>query len=152
MSIEDDDALDKEVRRHVYEHTAREELPPAAAATAAALSVSPPEVKASFRRLAAAHVFHLQSEGDEILMAYPFSAVPTSFVVKSAGRSYYANCVWDALGIPVMLRQDARVEASCGCCGTAMNLGVVNGSLEEAEGVVHFALPAARWWDNIVFT
>jgi hypothetical protein len=32
-----------------------------------------------------------------------------------------------------------------------MYLRVVNGSLEDAPGIVHFAIPAARWWDDIVF-
>jgi hypothetical protein len=84
-------------------------------------------------------------------MANPFSAVPTPFVVRVEDRSWYGNCIWDAMGIPAMLQQDAAIEASCGCCGTAMQLRVVNGSLEEASGIAHFAIPATRWWDDIVF-
>lgn len=143
--------FDAEVRRHVYDRVVSEGLPPTAAETAAALSRTPGEVLESFRRLSDAHVFVLQ-EGGEILMAAPFSAVPTPFVVKSGARSWYANCVWDALGIPAMLKCDAVVEASCGCCGTAMRFAVRGGALEEARGLAHFALPAARWWDNVVFT
>jgi len=55
------------------------------------------------------------------------------------------------MGIPAMLQQDATIEASCGCCGTAMHLAVADGSLEEAPGIAHFAIPAAHWWDDIVF-
>jgi hypothetical protein len=84
-------------------------------------------------------------------MANPFSAVPTPFLVKAGRRSYYGNCIWDAMGIPAMLKQDATVEASCGCCSTAMKLKITNGSLEEAHGIAHFAIPAAHWWDDIVF-
>lgn len=143
--------LDKEVRYHVYDHAMREGLPPTVAETSSALARSPDEVRASFQRLADGHVLVLQKEGGEILMANPFSAVPTPFLVEVGDRSYYGNCIWDAMGIPAMLKQDATIEASCGCCSTAMNLKVTNSSLEEARGLAHFAIPAARWWDDIVF-
>jgi hypothetical protein len=55
------------------------------------------------------------------------------------------------MGIPAMLHQDAVIRASCGDCGTAMTLRITNGSLEPAEGIAHFAIPAAHWWDDIVF-
>ena len=84
-------------------------------------------------------------------MANPFSAVPTPFLVRVGDRSWYGNCIWDATGIPAMPGQDASIEASCGCCGTAMHLAVSDGSLEEAPGIAHFAIPAAQWWDDIVF-
>jgi hypothetical protein len=93
----------------------------------------------------------LQKGSGEVLMANPFSAVPTPFLVKAGDCSYYGNCIWDAMGIPAMLKQDAFIEASCGCCSTAMNLKITNGSLEEARGLAHFAIPAAHWWDDIVF-
>ena len=147
-----DEELDRTVRRFVYDFAAREGRPPLVADAAAGLARVADEVAASFRRLAAARALVLQTESDEILMAPPYSAVPTPFVVESAGRSYYANCVWDALGVPAMLRRDARVETSCGCCGAALTLAVAGGALAESNGVVHFALPAARWWDDIAFT
>ena len=147
----DEDQLDKEVRRYVYNYVMREGLPPTAAETAAALSNALPVVKASFRRLADAHILVLQKGSGEILMANPFSAVPTPFLVRAADRSWFGNCIWDAMGIPAMLGQDAVINASCGCCGTAMELAVKNGSLEESPGLAHFAIPAAHWWDDIVF-
>ena len=145
-------AFDGEVRRVVYQRAMDDGLPPAASEVAAALSRTVEEVKESFQRLARAHVLVLQGGSGEVLMAAPFSAVPTPFLVESSGRVYYGNCVWDALGIPVVLGRDARVRASCGCCGSLMEMSVEGGALKEAAGVIHFALPAARWWQNIVFT
>ncbi len=144
-------AFDKAVRYHVYDYVMREGLPPTMAETSSALSRSSDEVRASFQRLADGHILVLQKGSGEILMANPFSAVPTPFLVKVEDRSYYGNCIWDAMGIPAMLRQDATIEASCGCCSTAMHLKVTNGELEKAHGIAHFAIPAARWWDDIVF-
>ena len=144
-------AFDKTVRYHVYDYTMREGLPPTIAETSTALSRSTDEVRASFQRLADGHIIVLQKQSGEILMANPFSAVPTPFLVKVGDCSYYGNCIWDAMGIPAMLKQDAVIEASCGCCSTAISLKVTNGSLEEARGIAHFAIPAAHWWDDIVF-
>lgn len=143
--------FDSVVRSHVYDYVMREGLPPTIAETSSALSRPPNEVRASFQRLADGHILVLQKGSGEILMANPFSAVPTPFLVKAGGRCYYGNCIWDAMGIPAMLKQDATIEASCGCCSTAMNLKVTNGSLQEASGLAHFAIPAAQWWDDIVF-
>ncbi len=110
------------------------------------------EIRAAYQRLAAAHVLVLQPESGEILMASPFSAVPTTFLVELEYFSCYGNCIWDALGIPAMLKQDAHIRTACADCGSALNLTITEGSLGPAEGIVHFALPARRWWDNIVFS
>src|SRR5262249_43787711 len=97
-------ALDKIVRYHVYDGGMREGLPPTIGETSSALARSPDEVGASFQRLADGHILVLQQESGEILMANPFSAVPTPFLVKVGDRSFYGNCIWDAMGIPAMLK------------------------------------------------
>jgi hypothetical protein len=152
MSDSREENSDREVRRSVYDFTEREGLPPTISQAASELSRGAEEIAASFVRLSNAHVLVLQRDSNEILMLPPYSAVPTPFVVESGGRTYFANCVWDALGVPAMLKRDAEIKTSCGCCGDAMKMRVVNGALAEAQGVVHFALPAARWWDDLVFT
>jgi len=144
--------LDREVRRYVYELTIARALPPTSEEAAAALGIAHPQVRAAFERLADAHEVVLQRETRELLMATPFSAVPTPFAVRVGALSYFANCAWDALGIPAMLKQDARVVTTCGCCSSAMQLDVRAGSLAPAAGIVHFGVPARRFWDNIVFT
>ena len=144
--------IDRFVRHYVYDHAMLEGLPPTTVETALALSYTLDEVQASFKRLAAAHIFVLQKETGEILMANPFSAVPTPFRVQVGSLTFFGNCIWDAMGIPAMLKQDAVIQASCSCCGTAMSLKITGNSLEPAPGLAHFAVPAAQWWDNIVFT
>jgi hypothetical protein len=144
-------AFDNEARRYIYDLVMNEGLPPTVAETAPALSTTPENVAASFQRLADGHILVLQRGSGEILMANPFSVVPTPFLVRAGDRCWYGTCIWDAMGIPAMLKQDATIEASCGCCGTAMHLAIADSSLEEASGIVHFAIPAAHWWDDIVF-
>lgn len=150
--MEDKELFDKKVRFHVYDMVMRSGKAPTISKTASALSSSEDEIRESYRRLADAHMLVLQKANGEILMANPFSAVPTPFVVKAGGVSYYGNCIWDAMGIPAMLKTDGLIEASCGCCGTAMSLEISDsGEVKDPKGIAHFAVPAKHWWDDIIY-
>src|SRR5262245_29098203 len=140
-------ATEQEVREYVYRITVQHGRPPHAAEAAAALGVSPGEVLDLFRKLGSRRLLALAPDSGEIVMAPPFSAVPTSFRVAVRDRSYFANCVWDSYGIAAALHEDADVEASCACCGEPMSLAVREGRPVPAEGIAHFAVPAAHWWD-----
>lgn len=140
---------DLELRRLIYDQLMGGGPVPVKTALARAAKIDLRETSAGLERLAAAHMLVLQGDG-EILMANPFSAVPTPFVVSTAQHSWYGNCIWDAMGIAAMTRREALVEASCGCCGSAMTLRVPQDCRAD-ERVAHFAIPAARWWDDIVF-
>jgi hypothetical protein len=104
----------------------------------------------ALQRLADGHVLVLDDAG-EILMAPPFSAVPTPFLVQTSTLRAFGNCIWDALGIAAMLQSDVEIATSCGDCGTAMGVAVRDGVV-AGDGLMHFALPARQWWQDIVFT
>ena len=76
---------------------------------------------------------------------------PASASSTDRGSSY-GNCIWDALGIPAMLGADARIETTCPDCREPLELRVRDGDLEPLDWVAHFAVPAARWWDDIGHT
>jgi hypothetical protein len=147
----EDATIDREVRRVIYERTLGTGRPPLAREIAPALGMSLDDVTESLCRLADAHILVLQQDVPEILMAAPWSAVPTPFVVDADGTRSFANCIWDALGIAAMHHADATITTSCGDCGTALVIRIENGTA-SGEGLVHFALPARQWWDDIVFT
>jgi hypothetical protein len=144
--------LDQLVRKFVYDKAMQRGTPPTLAETSTALAISLAEIQASFRRLAEGRILVLQPENGEILMANPFSAVPTPFLVELEAFSCFGNCIWDALGIPAMLAQDARIKTACADCGTAVELSVVDGQVRGDSGIIHFAVPARRWWEDVVFT
>ncbi len=143
---------DQRVRLFVFRETAETGRVPAVSVIADALHLSVEDVQATLSRLATGRVLVLAPGTTNIWMANPFSAVPTPFRVAARGRTYFGNCIWDALGIPAILGADATVETTCGDCGEPMTLEVRSGTLARAGGVVHFAVPAARWWDNIGYT
>jgi hypothetical protein len=144
--------FDNKVRLFIYDHFVTAGGAPTLAETANFLAKSLADIKASFERLVEGHALVLQDGSGEILMAEPFSAVPTAFHVEVEDRSWWANCAWDALGIPAMLKKDASIVASCGDCNDPMVVAVKDGSLVDNSGVVHILVPAKHWWDDIVFS
>ena len=142
---------DANLRHFIYRHFVRRSRAPAVAEMATGIGSSLRQTRAALNRLCQTHAFVLQENG-ELWRAAPFSAVPTAFPVRIEKRSYYGNCIWDALGIPAMLNEDADLDASCGCCNLAMPLRVRRGKLLDRTGLIHIAVPARHWYDDIVFT
>src|SRR5581483_4233721 len=101
-------------------------------------------IQAALERLHDRHALFLDPDDRSIRMANPFSNVPTSFRVRATGRDYWANCAWDALGIPAALHADAAIEANYADSGEAAALSIEQGALRGPSAVVHFPLPASR--------
>jgi hypothetical protein len=125
---------------------------PTADQVAGAAGTSPAEVTAGWRRLHDLHALVLNEETAELRMANPFSAVPTTHRVHAAGRSWYANCAWDAFGICAALHVDGRIDTSCLDCGDAIRVEVRGRRPDDDSLLFHCLVPARHWWDDIVFT
>ena len=110
------------------------------------------KVRAGWRALHDVHALVLNAAGTEIRMANPFSAVPTAYRVRADGRWWYANCAWDAFGILAALDVDGRIESSCPDCGEPYTVEVVHRQVDDRTLLFHCLVPAAAWWDDIVFT
>lgn len=153
MTTEHSPPTDNDVRLRLYQDFVARGEAPTVADIARALDASEEAVAASFERLAASRVIVLRPGSREVLMVNPLSAVPTRFRVTLAdGRGFYGNCVWDAMGIAAMLGSDADIAATCPDCDEPLQLAVRGGALAPTGTSVHFAVPAARWWEDIVFT
>lgn len=153
MNSPDDDLnRDRAVRLFVLKTAAKTARVPQPDEIAVELGLSRAAVDASLLRLAAGRVMILAPNSTNIWSADPFCATPSAFRVTARGRMYFGICIWDALGIPAALGSDGTVDAACGDCGEPMTLEVRQGRLVRADGVVHFGVPAARFWDNIAFT
>ncbi len=146
------DSFTRDVRVYIYDQMVATSVAPSTAETARALSCTPEEAAAAYRSLADARAIVLQPESTTIWMAMPFSNVQTAYTVIAGGRAYYAPCAWDAFGIPAVLGGDARIFTTCADCGGALERKVAGGALTETRGLVHFTLPARRWWEDVGFT
>ena len=144
---------DTAVRLHIYRELADRSRAPSVEETARALDRGPAEVAEAYRRLAEGRVIVLDPGTTDIWMANPFSVKPTSFVVRSGSRTWWGTCAWDGPGILAMLGADGTVSTRCPDCDEALELRVAGGRMTGPEGAVaHFAVPAAKWWEDIGFT
>jgi hypothetical protein len=181
------DTLLWQIRHFIYQHFAETTHPPSVDVTAAHFNISTEEAVEYYKELHNRHALFLEPQTLTIRMAWPFSGVPTDFKVHADGKTYYANCAWDMLGIPVALHTDAVIEAVCTEINEKVQLEIKNGLINsnvtlsrssdtersEVEGagegslpltsetlrsaqsdmlLVHFPLPFARWYDDLVFT
>lgn len=110
------------------------------------------DVLTAFQALQEQRVLVLDKDRKSIRMAPPFSGVVTQHTAESQGVRYYANCAWDALGIAAALRRRAIIRSTCGQSGDALVLNVSEDGPERTQWVFHCLVPAARWWEDIVFT
>ncbi len=145
-------SLDDRVRLEIYRRFVDEGRPPTVGETAAALREAGHEIESAYRRLERAHAIVLAPGTTNVWMASPLSAFPTPFRAATERGSYWANCVWDGLGVIAMLGDEGTLATSCPDCGERMALRVRRRALADGDGVVHFAVPAARWWENIAYT
>ena len=110
------DVADIAIRNATFRRFVELGRAPTAAEVAVAAGVGEAPIRAAWGRLQDAHALVLDEAG-EIRMANPFAARPTDFVVEAAGRSWFANCGWDAFGIGAALHVDSRFETHCPDCG-----------------------------------
>jgi len=60
-----------------------------------------------------------------VVLAYPWSATPTAFVMGlSGGSERWACCAIDALGIAAMLGEAVQVRTRCHHCAEPLRLDV----------------------------
>lgn len=145
-------ALETQIRRFVYDYIVERGVAPSATVLAERLAKPSAEIKEALLRLSEAHALVAQPESCELWRAAPFSAIPTAFEVRSGGKRWWANCIWDGLGVLAALHKDGEVLTSCPCCNEAMVLKVIGEKLQPAQGAIYFQLPVRDWYRDIVFT
>ena len=150
--MDDTESLLWQVRAFVYNHFADTTLPPTVDETAQHFNINIAEASALYKELHNRHAFFLEPETLTVRMANPFSGIQTDFKVHANGKTYYANCAWDMLGIPAALHTDAVIKAVCTESNNSVQLEINNGQITNYNLLIHFPLPFARWYDDLVFT
>jgi hypothetical protein len=149
-------------RHFVYAHIAETTCPPSVDETAAHFDISTEEASELYKELHNRHALFLDQDKMAIRMANPFSGIPTDFKVHANGKTYFANCAWDMLGIPAALHCDAVIDAVCTESNDAVRFEIKDGQISSHQFtnsqftniqlLIHFPLPFARWYDDLVFT
>ena len=132
---------------------------PTVASIARELHANEGDVGAAFDRLAAGRAIVLDAGTRTIRMAAPLAGGQTPFTVALPDREVYANCIWDSLGVAAMRAGNGQLPAAtittrCPDCQETLRVTVGDDgvTVDPPSAIVHFAVPAARWWADIVFT
>ena len=147
-----DDSKLWELRAFIYQHFAETTRAPLVGEVASHFALSHEEAAFAYEELHQRHALYLKPGTHEILMANPFAGVETPFIVRANGKTYFANCAWDSLGIPAALHSDAEIEASCAQSGEPIYLRVFGGEVRGSDALVHFLIPFRDWYNDLTST
>lgn len=136
--------FDNDVRVAVYRAMLEKGRAPVAAEVAALVSDTPARVEAALHRLHDAHLVVLAPGTPYIWMANPFSALPTPYSATCGDKTFWGNCIWDALGIVAMLGSDGTVTGLCPDCGDELQVEIRGGELIPADHIAGFTVPARQ--------
>ncbi|GII81895.1 membrane protein [Sphaerisporangium rufum] len=144
--------VDERVRVHVYQTLAATGRAPGRDDIARDLTLSPARAGAAINTLAAGR--HLVLRDGEILLAHPFATANFGFSVMGRSTLYWGGCAWDAFAIPHLVDREPRalIATECPGCARPMAWIVDRAAPPPGDEVVHFLVPAARAWDDVIHT
>ncbi len=99
--------------------------------------------------LAEIHGVVLHPNVPEPWIVHPFCSTPTLNWVASRDQSWWAPCIWCALGIAALARDHVRIHSRMAAEETPIIIDVENGRVQSnLDVVIHFAIPPRKAWDN----
>jgi hypothetical protein len=143
------------VRKFVFDQFLEHAAPPIVEQVMTEFSLSRQDATDVLGALEAARHIALVKGTARILMAFPFSAIPTPFRVTVKDRQYFANCAWDAIAFHAMLGDEIRVDSYCHHCAAPIEVEMRDGRavcVDPGGALVYLALPPTQWWEDIVTT
>jgi Alkylmercury lyase len=147
-----DDTFDINLRTAVYRHFATTGRSPMLDSMREAVGATSEQVRDGYRRLYAKRMLLPAGDFESIRMAPPFSGVPTQHRAIVNGTEYYANCAWDVFGVVSALGGTGDVLSRCEQTLEALALRLSADGPPSSGWLFHCVVPAAEWWNDIVFT
>jgi Alkylmercury lyase/Winged helix-turn-helix DNA-binding len=141
-----------DVRVEIYRSFIEDGRAPTSLEIADRLGVSSGDVDRALEDLARDGVIALMPGTHLVWLAHPFSASDALFRVTAGAESWDSMCIWDALGILAMLERDGTVHARCPDCAEPLEVQIDGGRPSSTEMMVHFGVPASRWYEDIGHT
>lgn len=130
----------------------KNQRPPTVVEIAERFQCEEAHARQALRALADNHGVVLHPNADEIWIAHPFSAAPTTCVVTSGHRKWWGNCAWCSLGLVHLAGGSATIETRLGGIDEHAIIRIEKGELLDTDYVVHFPIPMKQAWDNVLYT
>ncbi len=115
-------------------------------------SASESEMVAALQTLAEYHGIVLHPGSSEIWVAHPFSLAPTGFIVTSDQGRWWGTCAWCSLGVVALVGGTATINTQLAWSGKQAHVRIEDNQLLDDDYVVHFPIPMAAAWDNVIYT
>lgn len=121
---------------------------PTVAELAATFGATVEQTREALRALGEYHGVVLHPHSDEVWVAHPFSAAPTTCVVKAPAKeaadggangagtkakTWWGNCAWCSLGVAHLAGGTATIETRLGAIGDAITISIVDGELIQTD-------------------
>jgi hypothetical protein len=114
------------------------------------LGLSLSGVEDLLRQLSEIHGVVLHPHVCKPWIIHPFSLTPTINWIESERGSWWAPCVWCALGVATLVGGEVHIHSRIAAESEALVIPVRDGELlGRHELFVHFAIPPAQAWDNV---
>lgn len=91
------------------------------------LEILLPEVLRRIKSLKNKGYIYIDPDSESIKAVYPLSVVSKQHRVIVGKHSVFANCAIDALGVPFVLRRNARILSTCAKCESKIEIEVKKG-------------------------
>lgn len=140
------------LRRFIYDELIANGLPPSTERIAEHFRTPRDVAKTALADMKIGKTVLVHPTTGEIWMAGPFASEPTPYQITRGTTRWWANCAWDLLGVAWLLGPPVRLQASCTDCSLTFDMEVGTDGPPPSDWVVHFLLPARRWYEDIGFT
>lgn len=130
----------------------KNQRPPTARDIATRFESDATTARQGLRALADYHGVVLHPQSDEVWVAHPFSAAPTTCIVTSGHRKWWGNCAWCSLGVMHLAGGTSTLTTRTGAIGDEVSVTVRDGQLLDTDFVIHFPVPMRHAWDNVIYT
>src|SRR5712692_2958507 len=150
--------LQKNVRKYIFEHFEEHTTAPVLEQIMRKFGLDRASTFKALTDLQSARHIALLTGTQRILMAFPFSSIVTPFRVTVTGKEkeYFANCAWDAVAIHVALGKEQWISSYCHHCSEDIKIHLKDqrrvSAQSDSQPLVYLALPASKWWENILLT
>jgi hypothetical protein len=144
------------VRLHIYERFLETAQPPVVEELMTEFSLPRAKVGTILDELVDTRAIAVVKGTSRILMAWPFSAITTPFVVRANDRTYFANCSWDSIAFHAMLgNAPVSIESYCHHCARPIRIDFDAGEqtrVDPESAIVYLALRPSQWWEDIILS
>jgi len=141
------------LRRFIYETLIDDGRVLSSGEIATHFGVSPSDALQALREMKIGKTILPDPHTGELWMVGPFSAAETQYSIRAGNRRWFANCAWDMLGVANLVGEPVDIETQCTDCAGPIGLHLEpDDESVGADLLVHFLLPAQRWYNDIGFT